>query len=397
MNSDTDGVFYFRIFPNLLINEPDIHVDLRFLNDWTLQLLNPNFLQNYQIIIYNKSIPFVNKETEDNFYNLCTSLGIKIIYDIDDNYILESSHPNYKKWKDSNAKETVENSIKRAAYVTTTTELFAERLRLVNKNVAVIPNAINPSEKQWVSNKPPSDKIRFLWGGGISHIVDLRLLRDEFKKLDKKFLEETKMIMCGYDLRMKMNDGSIMKDDDARSQWKHFEDIFTNNGIYIKSHVYQKYLLSSNNMDNDTNYGRNTEFINEFYQRRHTKPIFLFGTMYNEADITIAPLKSDNMFNYCKSQLKLIESGVHHCPIIMSNYGPYTIDDIEGKRDGIQKGWLVDEKGGNDWYAKMKWYTMNKSAIREHGEACYEYVMSKYSMDVVMKDRLALYREVASM
>jgi glycosyltransferase involved in cell wall biosynthesis len=115
--------------------------------------------------------------------------------------------------------------------------------------------------------------------------------------------------------------------------------------------------------------------------------------MYNEADISLAPLKNNHMFNYCKSQLKVIESGCHKMPIILSKYGPYTIDDIEGVSDGNRKGFYVDESVG-DWYSKMKWYTKNPNAIIEHGEANHEYFLKNFEMSVVNKKRADFYKEI---
>ena len=396
LNSDQDGVGYHRLLmPHLCMNDPEIKVEIRLLSDGTLPLLDQNFLKQFNIIFYNKTIPFQDPGREEYFYKMCEQLNIKLVYDIDDYFKLSGTHLNYKNWKQNNSEDVIRRTIKYADMVTTTTPIFADILKEENPEVYVLPNAVNLNEQQWVSNKYPSDKVRFIWGGGISHMVDLRLLKDEFKKFNKDFLNKAQMVMCGYDLRVKMNDNSITKDDDRRSQWGFFESIFTNNGLYINNYEYRKFLDSSSNFDNDISAGRKEEFINEFYQRRHTKPILTYGTMYNEADISIAPLKNNMMFNNFKSQLKLIEAGAHHCPVILSNYGPYTIDDVEGKTDKRQKGFLIDESKSN-WAEKMKWYVNNPSAIKEHGEAAYEYVKEKYSMDVVNKERIALYKEVAT-
>lgn len=396
LNSDTDGVGYWRVLmPHLCINDPEIKVEIRLLTDNTLPLLDENYIRHFDIIFYNKVIPFADPQKEQLFYDLCKKHNIKIIWDVDDYWILDQTHLNYKNWKKNNSQEKYENIMRKADVVTTTTSIFADRIRQINPNVVVIPNAINSEEFQWTQPKYESDRTRFLWGGGISHMVDLRLLKDEFKTFDKKFLSDSQFIMCGYDLRVKMANNVIKKDDPNRSQWGKFEDIFSNDGKYIKNPEYRSYLKNSSNFDNDLNYGRKEEYLNEFYQRRHTKPILLYGTQYRECDVSVAPLKNNHSFNMMKSQLKLIEAGMYKCPVILSNYGPYTLDDIDGSKGGTQKGFLVDE-GTNDWYDKMKWYSQNKNAIIEHGEAAYEYVMGNFSMEVVNKERIALYKEVAS-
>lgn len=396
LNSDTDGVGYFRtLMPHLCMKDSEIKIEVRLLSDMTLPLLDPKFLRHYNIIFFNKMIPFSNETHSLKFYQMCREFNIKLVYDIDDYWVLDSTHLNYKNWIKNKSGDKVEEMIKNADVVTTTTEIFANRIRQLNKNVVVLPNAINIKEQQWISNKIKSDRVRFIWGGGISHMVDLRLIQNEFKKFDKEFLNKAQMIMCGYDLRIKSPDGSIKKDQHNRSQWGLFESFFSNSGKYINDVKYREFLKKSDNFDNDDNYGYREEFLNNFYQRRHTKPILLYGTMYNEADVGLAPLKSNHNFNLMKSQLKLIEAGVHKIPVIMSNFGPYTLDDVDGRFGGTQKGLLVDENK-SDWYEKMKWYVDNPSAIKEHGEANHQYFLENFEMNVVNKKRADLYKHVAT-
>jgi len=393
LNSDTDGVGYWRcLMPHMCINDPEIKIDIRLLSDFTLPLLDPNFLRHYNIIFYNKIIPFADKQKEDDFYKLCKDLNIKLIYDIDDYWILDSTHINYKNWVQSKTGDVIENIIRRADVVTTTTPIFADRIRQINPNVFVLENAINIEEQQWISNKTESDRVRFIWGGGISHMVDLKLIKNEFKKFDKEFLSKAQMIMCGYDLRIKMGDGSISKDLHNRSQWGVFENIFSNDGKYIMDFEYRDFLKNSDNFDNDDTYGYRPEFLDRFYQRRHTKPILAFGSMYNEADVSLAALKGNHNFNLYKSQLKLVECSAHKMPLIASKTGPYTIDNIDNPKK--QMGFLVDENKC-DWYEKMKWYTNNKNAIIDHGMNAYEYFLEHFEMKVVNKKRTDLYKFVA--
>lgn len=393
LNSDMDGVGYHRLFANFTVNEPDINIDIRLLNDWTLKLYDPNFILNYNIIVYNKFINHKSDDYENLFYTMCKNNGIKIVYDIDDYYILERQHPNYEKWKKGNLQKKIEDCIKKADYVTTTTSIYADKLKELNSNIVVIPNAINFIEQQWKSLKKESEKLRFLWGGGISHKIDLSMLRNDFKKFDDEFLKECQMILCGFDTRIKKDDGSYMRDITSKGEWNTFEDIFTYNKKYIGNKSYLEHLNKTDNFVIDINYGYSEIFKDEFYQRRYTKPIYTYGTMYNECDISIAPLKSGYIFNEYKSQLKVIEAGAHHCPIILSDFASYTIDDIEGKKDGKQKGFYVD-KSNDTWYSKMKWYSKNRNAVKDHGENNYEHVKKYYSADAVNKTRCEFYRNI---
>ncbi|MFN9953847.1 MAG: hypothetical protein ACK55I_12175, partial [bacterium] len=72
--------------------------------------------------------------------------------------------------------EKITANLKVAKYVTTTTTLFADEISKYNKNVFVLPNAINPNEPQFKEPTLESDRIRVGWLGGSSHLHDLKLL-----------------------------------------------------------------------------------------------------------------------------------------------------------------------------------------------------------------------------
>lgn len=388
LSSDNDGIGYYRVLnPHSYMNDEDVDVEIRLLTDGTLNLAFEPFVSQFNIIFYNKNLVFPKPEMAEIFMNIVKKHNIKIIYDIDDYWILSPTHINYPSWKNSKNKELIEKLLEISDAVTTTTPLFAERISEINPNVHVLENALNSKEYQWrYENKIPSDKIRFLWGGGISHMPDLRLLKRSFDSFDKDFLEKAQLYLCGFDLRMRTPKG-IMKSDPKTNQWTFFEHIFTNSGKWIKSNQHRDYL----NQYNDTNYGITEEFKDEFYQRRWTKPILTYGTMYHEADVVLAPLKNNMLFNNYKSQLKVIEAGIYKCPIIASNYGPYTLD-VE---DGVD-GFLIDESKPLEWYKKMKWFVDNPSAVEDMGEKLHEKVMGRYEMSIVDEKRRELYKKIIS-
>ena len=398
LNSDMDGVGFWRILaPYTCFNHPDIDVDIRLLMDSTLPLHDENFLAQYKIIVFNKSIPFSKPEYKQQFNNTLKKYNIKTCYDLDDYWVLSNAHPNYKIWKDQNAQAIVENQIREADALTTTTKFLADKIKEFNPNVTVVPNSVNLKEQQWVTNKKLTEKIRFLWGGGITHLVDLRLLKPSFERLDKeKLLDRMQMYLCGYDLRMNTPQG-MKKDDPSRSTWTFFESIFTNNLKWIKNAEYNSWLRKADDNGRDS-YGYMENFKNEYYQRRFTKPILLYGTMYNEADVVLTPLKNNNIFNLVKSQLKIVEAGAHHCPIVCSNYGPYTIDDIEGINDGKQKGFLIDEDKDSQykWLEIMSYYVNNPDKVKEHGENLYNHVKNTYEIEITNQKRAELFKKLVN-
>jgi len=391
LNSDVDGVGYYRTLnPHLCIDDKDIKVDIRLLSDGTLKL-NEDLMKDYDILVWNKYIPFVDENYEAQFFKMLKRLNIKTVYDIDDYWKLDNTHINYKNWMKSGNDKKVEAILQRVDVVTTTTEIFANEIRKFNKNVIVIPNAINNKEHQWSLPRIESDRLRFIWGGGIAHKVDLKLIKDDFKKFNKDFLNRSQVIMCGFDLRIKLQNSGVAKDNVNKSQWGRFEDIFSNNMKYIQDQQYTNFLRTSDNFDNDDEYGYKDEYLNNFYQRRHTKPIGWYGSMYREADVGLAPLKNRHSFNRMKSQLKLIEAGAWGIPVIMSKTGPYLLDDIE--KNGLG---LYVEEGKDHWNEKMQWYLDNPTAVKEHGEANHEYFLKNFEMGVVNQQRINLYNHIVN-
>jgi glycosyltransferase involved in cell wall biosynthesis len=386
LSVDSDGVGYYRLInPYTYLNDKDIDVEIRLTNDGSLLLNDENYIKNFNIIIYNKNIVFKNITMGNVFMNLIKKYNIKMVYDIDDYWELDSTHINYTQWKKSDVKELTKRIVRMSDHVTTTTPLFSNKIKELNPSVHVFENSLNPSEYQWNSdNKIESDKIRFSWGGGISHMPDLLLLKNSFKMFDKDFIKKSQLYLCGFDLRIRTPNG-VMKGDPRDNQWTKFENIFTNNGKWIKNYKYSQFL----NKYDDTDYGISEEFrYDNFYQRRWTKPILTYGSMYQEVDVVISPLK-ETIFNYYKSQLKVIEAGIYKCPIIASNYGPYTLD-IENGKDGF----LIDNNKPSQWYEKMKWFIKNPTAVKEMGEHLYEKIISKYTIDKVNKKRIEFLKKI---
>jgi len=380
---DNDGVGYFRInSPYLAINDPDINIKFLSPSDFYFRF-DENTLKNFQIIIYHKDLPFKSQEEAINFPIIKNKYNIKLIFDIDDHWILNSTHINYKNWKNSNSMEKTLNHIKNADYILTTTPLFADDIKEYNKNVLVAENAININEYQWIPKKIESDKVRFIWGGGITHKPDLMLLQDSFKRINNEMVLKSQVYMCGFDLRIRTKQG-IFKDNPNRNTWTQFESIFTNNGRLINNNEYRTWI-NTHDDNGRLNYGYNEKFKDEFYQRRWTKPIFTYGTMYNEVDVALAPLKSGSKFNLAKSQLKILEAGIHKCPIIASNYGPYTLDITDGVH-----GFLIEENDKMGWFNKMKYFIENPNAVKEMGLALNDLILEKYTLDKINKKRIDL-------
>ena len=87
--------------------------------------------------------------------------------------------------------------------VTTTTPVFADTIkkRLGVKNVEIFPNAVNDQEQQFQPNPLKSDKVRFGWLGGSSHLHDIDLMTSGISSIHNLFKDKVQFVLCGFDLR----------------------------------------------------------------------------------------------------------------------------------------------------------------------------------------------------
>lgn len=192
------------------------------------------------------------------------SEGVKIIMDIDDHYQLDPSHYLYGTFLRNGTMQELISNLKMADVVTTTTPLLASRIRHLNRNIVVIPNALPFDEGQFTLSMDKTSKSPIVWCGGASHYNDL-------KEIQGIPLSE-KITFVGY--------------NEENTEWKK---------IRI-DHL-------------DINYEPEME-INRYM------------TGYDGHSIAIAPL-TDSVFNGCKSNLKVLEAGAKGLPIICSPVDPY--------------------------------------------------------------------------
>ena len=401
--SDRTGVGYYRsTIPHINLQKrfpDDVHVDI----DYEPQYKNDKWLKQYDIIHYHRTLgPF--EEIDDTIARL-ERLGIPSIMDLDDHWSPGQHHPAYKIIKENKLDEKISKSLRLADNITTTTTVFAQEMKKLNKNVYVIPNAIDPKEKQYTPNPQPSKRIRIGWLGGSSHLKDLELLRGLVGKLKSDgYLDKIQFVLCGYDLRGQMTifDGKTGEQTTRpikpmESVWFKYEQIFTDNYKSI-SDDYKKHLLEFKQQEYEG-------VENEPYRRVWTKPITSYASNYNLFDISLAPIE-ENLFNKVKSQLKVIEAGFHKKALIAQDFGPYQIDIInlfghpkKGENEPPinegANGFLVPTKKNHKlWFKYIKYLVDNPEKIKEMGERLYETVNGEYDMQSVCQKRLDLYRQL---
>jgi len=357
--SDRTGVGKFRsLDPHVMLQNlypDDFHVDI----DYEPRINDVNYWKQYQIVHAHRSIG-QNYDIVPQLIRQLKSLGIIVVVDIDDYWLPTKEHPIHQLIVNHKLNEKIVANLREASYVTTTTTIFADEIKKINKNVIIFPNAIDPSEPQFRQPTLESERIRVGWLGGSSHLHDLMLLDGMVEKNGKEINDKVQYVICGFDTRGTMTEINPKTGEEKRRDilphetvWVRYEEIFTNK-YEIVGDEYKKFLMEF----------KDVEFPNETslpYRRVWTKPVTTYAMNYSKLDISLAPIKN-HIFNRIKNFV-----------------------------DG--NALLVDEhKNHSDWSKYIKKLIQNPSMITDMGERLYETVKDTYDLRNVTKNRAEWYK-----
>ena len=389
--SDRTGVGKFRsVDPHVMLQNnhgDDFHVDI----DYDPKINDVNYWKQYDIVHFHRSIGQDYNIAPAIIQNL-NNLGIVTIMDLDDYWLPTKEHPVHQLVLQNKLHEKILANMKVAGHVITTTSIFATEISKYNKNVYVLPNAINPNEPQFQAETKSSEKLRFGWLGGSSHLHDLKLLDGTLSTLTQ-FKDNFSMYLCGFDTRGTVTEINQQTGEQKQrpinpeeTVWARYEEIFTDKYKLVDD-KHKEFLMKFKEED----YVSDTE---TFYNRIWTKPVTSYAANYRWFDVSLAPIKN-HIFNRVKSQLKVIEAGFYKKAIIASNVGPYTIDLKHSLQNGNfvdGNALLVDEVRNGDWSKYMKKLIQNPNWAYDLGQRLYETVKDTYDLNKVTKDRAELYK-----
>ena len=384
---------------------PHIQLDKLYGDKFNVEInYSPNWadlasFDKYDIIHIHKGL-YNDMETFWKFLDYCKEHKITTIMDIDDNWDVGPQHPLYLTNKSMKVPEKMIENIKRFDYVTTTTEIFANKIRKYNKNVFVYPNAIDPEEEQYLPIKNESKRIRIGFVMGSAHEKDMEQLKGFSNMLEGMgILDKIQIVLCGYDLRGTVNivnqQGVMVGQRPIKpteSVWYSYEKTCTDD-YKICSPAYKDFLHKFLK-------GVQWPLVeNEPYRREWTKDVDNYATHYRNVDILLAPL-DPNPFNEVKSELKFIEAGFTHTAIIATNFGPYTI----GSKNMFEKGGIINDEGNcvliepskrpKDWVKVIKKLIDNPELITKLQDNLYNSVKDKYDIRNVTKTRAEWYQSI---
>jgi len=396
--SDSHGVGKFRIIdPYTFIGDnhsDEVHVDIVF------DVPNEDsYFTNYDIVVFHSFIHKLSHEENIKRIEWLKTNGIKVVVDTDDFWRVDHRHPNYETFKASGLSQKRVDFLKLADHITTTTPIYRDTIKkeLRLNNIHVFPNAVNEKEPQFQSKTIKSDKVRFGWLGGSSHLHDIELMRSGITQIHQQYKNKSQFVLCGFDLRGNMREINKLTGEvrqrpirPEETVWYRYEKIFTNDYKVLDPN-YSNYLnsWSQNPYPND---------LDQPYVRRWTMDINKYASNYNYFDVSLAPLvKSD--FNRNKSQLKVIEAGFHKKALIATAEEPYTLDLVDTFNSGNfnEKGnalLVQSSKNHKQWFQQMKRLVENPNLVEDLGNKLYETVKDKYSLSTVSKNRVEFFKSI---
>lgn len=408
--SDRQGVGHYRSIWSSKYLKKYKKEDFDIKIDVSPDVNNIGYLSSFDIIHFHRQLG--GYENSKSVFDKIKETGTKLVMDIDDYWCPPPTHPLHDIVKKEQIDKKIEKNIKMSDWVTTTTEIFADKIKKLNKNVAVFPNTVEAKSKMWSNNEPDkfpkkTNKVRVGWIGGSSHKFDLELLRDSMKMLseDLDLREKTQIVMCGFDIRGEvthiMPDGSRQKRaiQPHETVWLDFERIFTNNYALINDNEeYKKWLLKIKKEEFEDEYEQN-------YVRRWTQNLNSYAEHYNYCDICLAPLvdtylrqinqggkikmiQRPHIFNEVKSELKILEAGVKKKALIAQDFGIYSQKLIHGKTGMLVK----NNKDG--WYKAIKELVENKNMREELAGNLHEWVIKEYSNEKINEIRSDFYKKI---
>lgn len=300
-------------------------------------IINDEILaENYDIVVINRYIPSCHV---DDLVKFREKYGFKLVVDIDDYWHLDPWHILYDYYE----VQPIIDHIKIADMVTCTNATLRTEISQYNKNVQIVPNALPYGKDQFTDVHTPSEKIRVVYTGSITHEKDVALLRNPFKKLlsDKLLTEKLHFTLCGYD----------PANDYSKMVWHRMINDFT---VALK--------LPGN--------------------VKNALPIMEYMNFYNEADISIVPLVASK-FNGMKSNLKVLEAATKKIPVIVSNVDPYA-------------GCPYTEKVTyqSDWYKAIKKLANDAIYRKEMGEANYEWCSTYFNLEKINQLRQQIFESL---
>jgi len=274
---------------------------------------------------------------------LLKEMGKKVVFDNDDTYKLSEKHPFHmldehgfeeNKRRKNNL---IDNFILNSDLVTCTTEALAEEYRLINKNVVVLPNCVDPFD--WDEPlRNEGEKIRIGLVGSVAYNHDFQHVKEFITELNER--DDVQLVLFGLH--------GIKRQEENR----------------LIRRVYRKEFDFWNNLEG-LEHVEWCEFRDYFKTLNELK-----------LDMMLIP-RHEAAFNRAKSNVKFLEAGMLEIPVIAQGFStgdsPYD-KDLNGKN-----GILI--KDNSKWMEETVKLVTNKALRREMGMEAKKYVLENYHIE----------------
>lgn len=283
--------------------------------------------EGFDVVFVNRMFP-LNKLSD--ILQQRQQYGFRLIVDLDDHWDLDPTHMLYNYYKQHNLSTYILHAVTCADAVSVTHERLAEQTAIYNRNVWVLPNAIDDKHPHFKIKHEPGALTRLFWAGGITHENDIAILRNPVRRVhsDGYLKDRIMMVMGGY-----------VK---GHPEWDRMATVYTN-GLKMKGCILD---------------GRD---VSSYYH------------LYQYADVCMIPLQN-NRFNLYKSNLKILEAANIGKPVIVSHVDPY-----KGFPDGVVN--YVHRQ--TDWYKHVRHLVRDSVFAEAQGLALKEYCQTHYNFDKI--------------
>lgn len=272
-------------------------------------------------------------ENIDPLSDMYRSLGTEEVVLPDGTFLWKNGQSGFDVYENRDRLETFKEMLGRVTAVTTTTFTLKNYIEQYNKNVVIIPNAIE--EKNFPVLEKQHKEIRLMWSGGSSHYSDLAEIKPALDRLMFKYPN-----LHFYILGVAFNGitKDMPQDRVHRMDW-----------VQADGHGFRLACM--------------------------------------QADIGICPLR-DTPFNRNKSSVKFYELAALNVACVARNIPPYSDDIVDGST-GLLYNNVADFE---DKVSELIDNPIQRMAIAENGR---RYVKENRSLEEITKD-LVLFLEGVS-
>lgn len=267
-------------------------------------------------------------------------LGIKVVCDIDDHWVLPEGHYAKKHWDDAETSKHIQQALLLADVVTTTHErLKVKCIELGCKDVRIIANAINYNDPQFSNVRDYSSRpLVFGWQGSAAHKHDIKVMAEGCK-----------------DFLTKNQTGAIVLAGGLEDIFVEFAKTVAPFGNYPRKDG-RLFLLPA-------------------------RPVTQYGKIMNDFFCCLIPI-ADIEFNKYKSNLKFLEASAKGLPSIVSDRHPYA--------DDLHSSWCYPVRDVLGWYRNMHEVEKNRKEAVQVGLKARRVMREKYHFETEAEKRINL-------